>query len=363
MFLKRVVEVLDGAPPKPEQNARGQSLVEMTLILPILLIIIMGVVEVGWYAQNILTLTEAVRVGARRAPFLNGDFSPLSWDEAATYPPAATTPNTDPRVLVRGGPEELADCRQIRDTDFGFFNTIACATLDAMEPLTLDQENNKDDLVISAFSLQRVRIGGNSNDDINPADFGSSTTYTNGSQLIVVARYPHSANECSGWNERDPFDWLTNGSVDYTTTPRNSYEVAVWDEALGRYVGFADANTAEEHVGFSWTGQWNYVDASGTRTSCFGSQWKIEDIEERANLPGFLGSEDERQYLPSVGLVLVEIFFEHRLLFENFPAMSAQWSPLYQMMGGDDPMTVADVIRAWALFPAPAAEPRLVFRP
>ncbi|MCU0463556.1 MAG: pilus assembly protein [Anaerolineae bacterium] len=362
-FIKHVVEVLDGAPPPTRRGQRGQSLVEMTLIMPILLIILLGVIEMGWFAQNILTLTEAGRVGARRAPFLNGNFSPLAWNEAATYPPPDTALDTDPRVRVRGGIAPDADCTEVEPNDSGFFNLIVCATISAMDPLVLNQTNEKDDIVVSAFALQRVTIGATSNDDINPSALGSSSAYGNGTQLVVVGRYPYTANECYLWGERDPFDWITNGTVDYTTNPvLLPFEIAVWDPVASEYVGFADNTVDERMVGFSWLGQWRYVDDSGARTDCYGSQWKIEEVQERANLDGFLTSEADRQYLPSVGLVLVEIFWEHTLIFENFPAMSAEWSPVYQLLGGSDPNTVNDVIRTWAMFPAPGAEPRLVFK-
>jgi hypothetical protein len=362
--IRRLIDILDGVPASTPRSQRGQSLVEMTLILPLLLIILLGVIEIGWFAQNILTLTEASRVGARRAPFLNGDLSPLAWDDAATYPPDGTTPLSDPRAAVRGWSGGIADCSQIDDGDFGFFNTIVCATLDAMDPLTLDQTNGKDDIVVSAFAIQRVRVGATSNDDINPASFGSTTSYNNGTQVVVVGRYPPSANECYLWNERDPFDWITNGAVDFTTTPvRLNYELAWWDSAANTYRGYADNNASEARVGFAWTGQWRYADENGNRTNCYGSQFKLERIQERANLTSFLDSEDGRQYLPTVGLVLVEIFWRHRLIFEDFPLMSAEWSPVYQFLGGGDPNSVADVIRVWAVFPAPGAEPRLVFKP
>lgn len=368
-FFYHIVAILDGAPPRPQATQHGQSLVEMTLILPILLVLLMGVIEVGWYAQNILTLTEATRIGARRAPFLNGNFSPQAWNDDASLPPLDISPgdpgyDTDPRVALRGGFTPTG-CNDLLLTDEGFFNIIVCATLDAMDPLVLDWDNDKDDIVVSAFSIQRIKIGTTSNDDIDPSDFGSATTYDNGTQVVVVGRYPPSANECHLWGERDPFDWIQNNAIDGDVggTVKIPYEISSWDEDSNTLVGYIDPDGAEKNIGFSWTGQWRYVDDSGTRTECLGSQWTIEDVEERANLESFLVTEEDRSYLPSVGLVLVEVFWEHHLIFEDFPAMSAEWSPLYQILGGGDPASVNDVIRTWALFPAPAVEPRLVFKP
>lgn len=370
-LLQRAIEILDGAPPKPQANQRGQSLVEMTLIMPILLIILLGVIEMGWYAQNILTLTEATRVGARRAPFLNGNYSPQAWNDDASRVPldiAETDPDydTDPRVAARGGfvPD---GCSQILTTDQGFFNIITCATLDAMDPLVLDWDNDKDDIVVSVFAIQRVKIGATGSDDINPSARGSTTGYSNGTQVVIVGRYPPRANECYLWGERDPFDWIENGDVDWANVGGTNvpYEIAYWSEEDNEFLGYLDDPIDDDakQVGFSWTGQWRYVDDSENRTDCRGSQWSVEDVQTLANLEDFLVTEESRQYLPSIGLVLVEVFWEHHLIFEDFPAMSAEWSPVYQILGGSDPNTVRDVIRTWAMFPAPAAEPRLVFRP
>jgi hypothetical protein len=86
------------------------------------------------------------------------------------------------------------------------------------------------------------------------------------------------------------------------------------------------------------------------------------------NLPQFIpdGSSDEetrKAYFPSLGIAIVEIYWEHTLLLESFPLLSSEWSPVYQAMGGDDPNSTADVVYAWAAFPAPSAEPRLAFKP
>lgn len=45
----------------------GQSLVEFALVLPILLLLILGMIEFGWILNGKITLTSAVREGARAA--------------------------------------------------------------------------------------------------------------------------------------------------------------------------------------------------------------------------------------------------------------------------------------------------------
>lgn len=53
--------------PKPGRDQRGQALVEMAILLPILLVLLVGVVELGraWNVRQVLT--HAAREGARIA--------------------------------------------------------------------------------------------------------------------------------------------------------------------------------------------------------------------------------------------------------------------------------------------------------
>jgi len=49
------------------RGERGQALVEFTIILPILLLLILGILQFGIVFNNYITLTDAVRAGARQA--------------------------------------------------------------------------------------------------------------------------------------------------------------------------------------------------------------------------------------------------------------------------------------------------------
>lgn len=49
------------------RDERGQSLVEFALVLPVLCLLIFGILEFGVAFNNYLTLTDSVRVGARKA--------------------------------------------------------------------------------------------------------------------------------------------------------------------------------------------------------------------------------------------------------------------------------------------------------
>jgi hypothetical protein len=59
------------------QRERGQSLVELSLSLPLLIVLLVGLVEVAFYARTYLVLLEAsregARVGARTTLFENSD--------------------------------------------------------------------------------------------------------------------------------------------------------------------------------------------------------------------------------------------------------------------------------------------------
>lgn len=52
---------------KLKNDQRGQSIVEMAIVLPLLLVLILGMVEFGWILNGQITLTSAAREGARVA--------------------------------------------------------------------------------------------------------------------------------------------------------------------------------------------------------------------------------------------------------------------------------------------------------
>jgi Flp pilus assembly protein TadG len=48
-------------------NERGQTMTEFALVLPILVVLMLGIVQFGVAFNNYVTLTDAVRAGARKA--------------------------------------------------------------------------------------------------------------------------------------------------------------------------------------------------------------------------------------------------------------------------------------------------------
>jgi Flp pilus assembly protein TadG len=49
------------------RNQKGQAFVEFAIVLPILLLLVFGIIQFGILFNNYLTLTDAVRAGARQA--------------------------------------------------------------------------------------------------------------------------------------------------------------------------------------------------------------------------------------------------------------------------------------------------------
>lgn len=188
-LLKAVLRILDGAPRRDEQGQRGQSLIELAFITPLLIIMVVGIVEIGWYANHYLILLEVTRIGARAGAVVPPDLVPLMWTEQATIHPVVyrdvlNTPEVR-ALLARGElgvPPETQLFRRCDSGRRGFYNYIVCTMLNSMDPLTLrgrradttddvgkvvydrfgqiqDVIPFPDDIVVSVFSVQVVNNG------------------------------------------------------------------------------------------------------------------------------------------------------------------------------------------------------------
>jgi hypothetical protein len=400
-LFKKMLRVLDGAPPPDRQRQRGQSLLELAFITPLLAIMVIGIIEIGWYANHFLIILEVTRVGARAGTALTGDLSPQNWNNQASIHPFI-------QESVLGEPTATSDSINYRDCELAagrpaFFNFIVCTMLQSLEPLTLrgrastgtdtvnktvrDRAGNiinvipfPDDIIVSVFSLQAVNnappnsiVLPNKATDERGFAFATSLytrtynfeanaftqgLYPAGSQLILVGRYPTNANECNVWQLEsgaldvdltgDPFDYIPNGSRDV---------------ANGRFIeldGFD--NVPEFQRGFVWTGQHQIrrTRADGAELQCWGSEWDTERVLAQFNLANFVQDDvagvaawnQQKAFLPSQGVVLVEMYWMHDLLM-NFPFMDS----VVTFFG--DPNNI--VISAWAAFPVPAAEPNIIY--
>ncbi len=82
------------------RNQKGQAFVEFAIVLPILLLLVFGIIQFGILFNNYLTLTDAVRAGARQAAVSRTLPDQVGPAVARVRAAAASLPsNTDPSVL------------------------------------------------------------------------------------------------------------------------------------------------------------------------------------------------------------------------------------------------------------------------
>lgn len=404
-LIRKIVEILDGTPSVYGERQQGQSILEMVFIIPLLAILIIGIAEIGWLANNYLILQEVSKVGARRGTVLPSDIGPVSWDLNADLRnsvllPRAWTGN-DPIEAgwtAGGTPEEQASFGQrdwdrllirvecdegaLRSDTIGtgqlrrsFYNEIMCIMFDSLDPLVLDQDNGIDDMIISVFAVQTIH-----NDAAGDYDFESGYSpdiaideYEAGYIPVVVGRYPILANECNMQGnpeedgvtdatrndvERDPFDYINDNQLTFTTGPDPvPLELATLTSGGWTSLGYDDG--AEFQRGFSLYGN-HMVEEDGI--FCYGSDWTVQDIQDQISVPQFeftaseaadpqIANDDTGRHLPGQGVVLVEIYWQHRLLL-NLPV----FSPVMQALGDD-----RTTIYVWSMFPVPTAEPNINF--
>ncbi len=383
---RKIFQILDGTPAVYGQHTRGQSVVELALVTPLLIIMLMGLAEIGWFANNYLILLETTRVGARYGAVQTGDTSPMVWpNQASLIPPlqpdAATATNAQKfRVCANIG--ALPETRR-------FYNTLVCRMFDAMAPLSynggnsllsypLNEGNGVDDIVVSAFGLQTINL---SDPDILPAMRSTIAKNMNlpaasqtGQQVLVVSRYPTNANECtydtaSDKDTRDPFNYISYTGAGNTDGSRNY----ILPSGLANdptnflyyeYVG--DDSGPERQRGFVFSGQHIIISTRSLPPAqqCYGSEWTIDRVERLVNVQGFtfVNSDNDvnraqRTGLPSQGIVLVEMFWQHSLLLRN-----PVFNPVFTMLNDpSNPNGGGTVISVWAAFPLPTVEPRLKY--
>ena len=65
------------------RNERGQTMVEFALVVPILCVVLFGILQFGALYNDYVTLTDATRVGARKAATSRHEANPEAAAEAA----------------------------------------------------------------------------------------------------------------------------------------------------------------------------------------------------------------------------------------------------------------------------------------
>ncbi|MEP6984720.1 MAG: TadE family protein, partial [Chloroflexota bacterium] len=277
---KKIFQILDGTPAVYGQHSRGQSLVELALVTPLLIVLLMGLAEIGWFANNYLILLETTRVGARYGAVQVDTKAPAAWPLAASL-----IPLLQPDAVSATYAQSFRRC-PIPGSDYErFFNTIVCPMIqsamnplpfrsdftgDATTALTPDGGNGVDDIVVSTFALKSI----NPLDPDIPAAMRSTLQLVQGrdatqQQVIVVGRYPENANECTAdtaadKDTRDPFDYINYLVPANTELPTRNYIVPTGLDPLNKdnwlyyeLPGY-DVNTSanpERQRGFDFTGQ------------------------------------------------------------------------------------------------------------
>lgn len=396
-LLRNIIKILDGTPAVYGKRQRGQSLLEMAFLTPLLFMLFAGIVEIGWFANNYLSLLETARVGARAGTVQEGDRTPESW-EYRTKPTNPTGVWSEGVFLYEyslienagGFPnwEAARQCGPEYLEELGFYNFLGCLILQSIQPLELRDDNGVDDMVISVFALQAIDPRPET-DDFDPSDgippplgddvpqliggflTDGTTPRPIGRHMVVVGRYPAAANECNVDEngavvefERDPFDYIHNNSVDARTISVDGVDIVVPLELVrfpdadpGNWNPYMDTGP-EQQRGFVWLGQHKVG-------NCYGSDWTVARVENLFNLEaldltaegidtdmdGIPDKRAQRANLPNQGLVLVELFWQHELLLK-IPF----FSPVFEVLGDRTTISV------WAAFPVPSIEPKIRFR-
>jgi Flp pilus assembly protein TadG len=65
------------------KNEQGQTMTEFALVLPILVVLLFGIIQFGIAFNNYVTLTDAIRAGARKAAVSRQSSDPVGACKAA----------------------------------------------------------------------------------------------------------------------------------------------------------------------------------------------------------------------------------------------------------------------------------------
>lgn len=382
-LLKKIIQILDGTPAVYGKRQAGQSMVELALVTPLLIILLAGLVEIGWFANNYLNILDVTRAGARRATVLVDDQAPdaEAWLPEFTYVPksylndpsevpyqmdyiSATDTEANRKTYRFEANDTIGQSAcNAQFTDRLFYNEVICTMLISLDPLVLDRDNDIDDIIVTGYSIEMVNAYAHPN--WLPA--AARPIAADVPQLVVAGRYPTIANECdvvetapgtytvAAREPRDPFDFNMNGYQDDGSTPLTVDNSNDFEELAGMdSIGTTFLN-AEKQVGFSLYGNHKIPG-----TLCVGSEWTMREIETLMNISEYENAADPaperiaaRAMMPGQGMVMVEMYWEHEMLLK-IPVLS----PVFTAVGNAEGKMVINV---WAAFPLPAVEPYIIF--
>lgn len=308
--FRRALAVLDGR----AKRTRGQSLVELTLTFPILMLMLLGLVEIGWLANNYLTLLDATREAGRygsvRDPnqwqigyetsyhMMDCDWHDPSGNSGILGDGAThfTKYQNEPLSTYPGPSLGAPFADGVETQSLQFYDGVACSAMTNILPLPFD--DSTDDIVISVFSY---------------------AYFQNDNRIHVVGRLPSRANECTDADE--PFKDI------YYKLRANQY----------------DSGTNERRLGYIFRGNHIISDNPNCRGSEFTTN-EIEDMLNRTLLDNSGGpiTAPEIREMGAGGLVLVEIFWQHEQLLGI---------PIFSFF--EDQFE----IHVWSMFSNTAAEP------
>jgi hypothetical protein len=384
-LLRKLLQILDGTPAVYGKRQAGQSMVELALVTPLLIILLAGLVEIGWFANNYLNILDVTRAGARRATVLVDDQAPDAdaWLAEFTFVPKTylNNPLEIPYQMEYLSADPVAEENARKSyryeandalgqsacnaavTDRLFYNEVVCTMLISLDPLVLNRDNDIDDIIITGYSLEMVNAA--AHPIWLPA--AARPIATDVPQLVVAGRYPALANECdvvetapgiygiAAREPRDPFDFNMSGDRDDGSTPLTIDN----DNDFAELVGYDGIGTtflnAEKQVGFSLYGNHKIPG-----TQCVGSEWTMREIETLMNISAYEDLTDPaaariaaRAMMPGQGMVMVEMYWEHEMLLQ-IPVLS----PVFTAVGNAEGKMVINV---WAAFPLPSVEPYIIF--
>jgi hypothetical protein len=102
------------------RNQQGQSMTEFALVLPILAFLLFGVIQFGIVFNNYLTLTDAVRAGARKAAVGRRLPDPPGAAETAVRDASTDLKQSDLNVSIGINPSWTAGAEVTVEADYPF---------------------------------------------------------------------------------------------------------------------------------------------------------------------------------------------------------------------------------------------------
>ena len=85
------------------RDQRGQTMAEFAIVFPVLAVVLFGIFQFGVLFNNYLTLTDAVRTGAREAAVARQTADPVAAATTAVRNSAEQLDQTDLAVTVTSG--------------------------------------------------------------------------------------------------------------------------------------------------------------------------------------------------------------------------------------------------------------------